>query len=128
MTQDVSEYVQLSLQLDQHLGEAVPFPMDADRIGGNLLPILSKGLYTNPLHCMREYVQNAVDAGANEVTIQITGHSVIISDDGDGMSLEQLMDARDFAISGKDSDYNVGFRGIGIYSGFDLCNRLLVTT
>ncbi len=38
------------------------------------------------------------------------------------------MDARDFAISGKDSDYNVGFRGIGIYSGFDLCNRLLVTT
>ncbi len=84
MVQDTSEYVQLSLQLDEHLGEAVAFPMDADRVGGNLLPILSKGLYTNPLHCMREYVQNAVDAGAREVTIQITGNSVIISDDGDG--------------------------------------------
>ena len=125
---DLQDYEQLSLELDQHLGQPILFPMDTERVGGNLLPILSKGLYTESRHCVREYVQNGVDAGAKEVRIKITGNSIIIHDNGHGMTLESLMDARDFAISGKDFENYVGFRGIGIYSGFDLCNRLLITT
>jgi hypothetical protein len=97
-------------------------------IGGELLPILSKGLYTYPLHAIREYVQNSVDAGATQATIKITGNSVLVHDNGRGMDLAQLIQARQFGVSTKDSRLNVGFRGIGIYSGFDLCNRLLITT
>lgn len=97
-------------------------------IGGELLPILSKGLYTNPLHAIREYVQNSVDANAKNVSIQFTGNAVLITDDGDGMRGEDLIQARRFGVSHKNSQDHVGFRGIGVYSGFDLCNRLLISS
>src|SRR6266540_6704248 len=97
-------------------------------VGGELLNILSKGLYTNPLDAIREYVQNAIDANANEVKVQITGNSVFILDWGDGMNRDQLLEARKFGVSSKSIAQNVGFRGIGIYSGFDLCERLIIRT
>jgi len=100
---------------------------DAD-IGGELLPILSKGLYTFPLHCIREYAQNAIDAHASQIRIKITSSAVIIHDDGRGMDYGELVNARRFGVSAKDIEFFVGFRGIGIYSSFDLCNRLLITT
>jgi Histidine kinase-, DNA gyrase B-, and HSP90-like ATPase len=109
-------------------GVFVTIPVEAGDVGGELLPILSKGLYTYPLHAIREYVQNAVDAGATQATIKITGNSVLIHDNGEGMDLARLVQARQFGVSTKDIKLNVGFRGIGIYSGFDLCNRLLITT
>lgn len=99
-----------------------------DEIGGELLNILSKGLYTNPLDAIREYVQNSIDANADEVEIQVTGNSVFIRDNGEGMSADVLMKARRFGVSSKSIEDNVGFRGIGIYSGFDLCNRLILRT
>lgn len=102
--------------------------VDEQDIGAELLPILSKGLYTNPLDCIREYVQNGVDANATEVTIQITGNSVYIHDNGDGMDEPTLVKARALGSSWKRMDENVGFRGIGIYSAYDLCNRLQITT
>jgi molecular chaperone HtpG len=109
-------------------GQYVEYPVTAEDIGGELLAVLSKGLYTNPLAAIREYVQNAVDARATEVTVHITGNSVFILDDGLGMSASELLDARKFGVSKKSIAEQVGFRGIGIYSGFDLCNRLRVTT
>jgi len=109
-------------------GVFITIPVEAGDVGGELLPILSKGLYTYPLHAIREYVQNAVDAGATQATIKITGNSVLIHDNGEGMDLARLVQARQFGVSTKDIKLNVGFRGIGIYSGFDLCNRLLITT
>ncbi len=115
-------------ELDKQPGRPVEWPVLPEDIGGELLAVLSKGLYPNPLDCIREYVQNAVDAQAKTVTIKITGNSVLIFDDGSGMSLEELVQARQFGISPKSLTEHVGFRGIGIYSGFDLCNRLLITT
>lgn len=115
-------------ELDKQPGKPVEWPVHSQDIGGELLAILSKGLYTNPLDCIREYVQNAVDAQAKNVTIKITGNSVVIFDDGQGMSLEELVQARQFGLSHKSLTEHVGFRGIGIYSGFDLCNRLVITT
>jgi len=109
-------------------GKFVTIPAKDDDIGGQLLPILSKGLYTNPLDCIREYVQNSVDAGAKKVTIKITGNSVLVHDTGQGMDEAQLLSSRKFGISGKDLAEHVGFRGIGIYSGYDLANRLIITT
>jgi hypothetical protein len=109
-------------------GETIHVPIDENGIGGELLNILSKGLYTNPLDAIREYVQNSIDANADEVTIQITGKSVFILDRGDGMSRDQLLESRKFGVSAKSLFLNVGFRGIGIYSGFDLCERLVIRT
>jgi len=104
------------------------FVVKPQDIGGELLPILSKGLYTDPLHAVREYVQNSVDADAQNVLVQLTGNSVLITDDGKGMAWPELIEARRFGVSHKNSQDHVGFRGIGLYSGFDLCNRLLITS
>jgi molecular chaperone HtpG len=114
--------------LEQQPDEPVQWPFESDDIGGELLGILSKGLYPDPLDCIREYVQNSVDAKAKNVTVKITGNSVIISDDGMGMNLDGLVQARQLGYSTKSRSEDVGFRGIGIYSGFDICNRLVITT
>jgi molecular chaperone HtpG len=103
-------------------------PAKAEDIGGELLSILSKGLYTNPLDCLREYVQNGVDAGARRIAIKVTGNMVSINDDGHGMDLEELVGARKVGLSPKSIADHVGFRGIGIYSGFDLCRELSIST
>jgi hypothetical protein len=103
-------------------------PVNKEEIGGRLIAIVTKGLYTNPLDCVREYVQNGVDAGAAQISIQITGNSVVVQDDGEGMSREELILARGLAISDKDPIEDVGFMGIGIYSGYDLAGRMIVTT
>src|SRR6266704_6027316 len=122
----IVDYEQLTIyelleELDRQPGKPVEWPVRSEDIGGELLAILSKGLYSNPLDCIREYVQNAVDAKAINVTIKITGNSVIIFDDGTGMNLEEILQARQFGLSYKSLTEHVGFRGIGIYSGFDLC-------
>jgi len=123
---------QLELPIHQLLedqpGELHKLPIDPNDIGGELLAILSNGLYTNPLDCLREYVQNAVDARATNVIIKITGNSVMLFDDGNGMNLDDLLQARQFGLSPKSLAQHVGFRGIGIYSGFDICRRLRLTS
>ena len=118
----------LDEELDKQQGQLMKLPIDVNDVGGELLAILSKGLYTNPLDCIREYVQNSVDAHASDVTIKVTGNSVMVFDDGNGMNLEELLQSRQFGLSLKSLANNVGFRGIGIYSGFDLCRRLRITT
>jgi hypothetical protein len=112
--------------LAKSLGKPIALQATPQDIGGELIAILSKGLYTNPLDCLREYAQNAVDAKAETITIKITGNTVIILDDGVGMGLAQLLEAKKFGLSSKSISQHVGFRGIGIYSGFDICRRLVI--
>jgi Histidine kinase-, DNA gyrase B-, and HSP90-like ATPase len=50
-----------------------------------------------------------------------------VFDDGDGMALDGLVQARQFGLSTKSLSQHVGFRGIGIYSSFHLCIQLRVT-
>src|SRR5439155_13195310 len=133
MAERVARAKQLSFEdleaiLDENVGKRIKLPLNPDDIGGELISILSRGLYTNPLDCIREYVQNSVDANANTITIQITGNSVVIRDNGDGMTLAELLQARQVGLSPKSLQEYVGFRGIGLYSGFDLCTRLRITT
>ncbi|HEX8212879.1 MAG TPA: ATP-binding protein [Longimicrobium sp.] len=125
---DAPEQLTLSELLDAEPDKLHQVPIDPEGIGGELLAILSKGLYNNPLDCIREYVQNSVDAGAQHVTIKLTGNSAAILDSGRGMNLDELLQARQFGLSAKSIAEHVGFRGIGIYSGFDICNRLRITT
>lgn len=100
----------------------------AEDIGGELISLLSEGLYKNPLDAFREYIQNSIDAGAQRVNIKFTGRSVFIRDDGHGMTLPQLKRARRVGVSDKSFLKEVGFRGIGIYSAFHLCDRMVIRT
>ena len=97
-------------------------------IGGELLPILTRGLYRDTLDCLREYIQNAIDAGAGEIQVIVDPDVVSIADDGSGMDADQARKAMRLGISEKNPLVNIGFRGIGIYSGFNLCDSLEIFT
>lgn len=97
-------------------------------VGGQLLDILSRGLYSDARDSLREYVQNGVDAGASNVTITVDGPTVVIRDDGCGMDETLLRAARRFGVSQKMPREMVGYRGIGIYSAFGICEELTITS
>lgn len=97
-------------------------------IGGELLDILSRGLYTDAKDSIREYVQNGIDAGANTIIVNVSGPVVMIRDDGHGMGMNELRKARRFGISDKNPKLQVGYRGIGIYASFGMCEGLVITT
>ena len=96
-------------------GPAEKIPLEAWEVGGELLDILSKGLYMDAKDALREYVQNSVDAHADTVHVTIDGPTLTIRDNGDGMNYEQLRRARRLGASDKTPQFNVGFRGIGMY-------------
>jgi len=97
-------------------------------IGGDILPILTTGLYRDVLDTLREYIQNAIDAHSNHIELIIDPDTITVSDDGQGMSFEEARDAIKLGISPKNPLEDVGFRGIGIYSAFNLCDMLDIYT
>ncbi len=107
-----------------------------DDVGGRLLANLAKGIYDHQA-VLREYVQNAcdaynlLDAPAAEPVITITpeGHNLIIHDLGIGMDEEEIRAVKKIAVSTKaELEGMTGFRGIGIWAGFQACDRLVVIT
>ncbi len=97
-------------------------------IGGELLPILTTGLYRNKLDTLREYVQNAIDARSSHIELVIDPDTIMVADDGIGMTFDDAKKAIRLGISEKSPLENVGFRGIGIYSAFNLCDALDIYT
>ena len=97
-------------------------------VGGELLDILSRGLYSNARDAIREYVQNGVDASASTVMVTVSGPRVVIRDDGAGMDWETLRSARRFGVSEKSPKLHVGYRGIGLYASFGMCETLQIST
>jgi len=95
-------------------------------IGAEIISILTRGMYADPRDALREYVQNGVDADANKIEIKVRGSSIVITDDGHGMDEVVMRDAIRVGISDKDPSGDVGFRGIGIYSAFHLCDTLCI--
>lgn len=93
-------------------------------IGGELISILTRGMYQDPRDTLREYVQNGVDANAQAIDIKIRGNSIVVEDDGHGMDESTMLKAIRVGISDKNPTLDVGFRGIGIYSSFHLCDSL----
>jgi len=100
----------------------------AKDIGGELLPVITKGMYRDPLDTLREYIQNAIDAKAKKVEIQVSQDLVSVRDDGTGMTKEISRKAIRLGMSEKNPNEDVGFRGIGIYSAFNVCNTLEIYT
>jgi molecular chaperone HtpG len=105
-----------------------PTRFTKEDIGGELLPILTTGLYRDTLDALREYIQNAIDAKPDGIELIIDPTTVTVTDSGHGMSPSDAKRAIRLGISDKNPTENVGFRGIGIYSAFNLCDSLEVFT
>ncbi|NQU04645.1 MAG: ATP-binding protein [Calditrichaeota bacterium] len=101
---------------------------ESSDIGAELLPIITQGLYSNPLDTLREYIQNGIDAGTKSIDIRISSDVISVRDYGSGMSPEKASESRRLGISLKNPMEHVGFRGIGIYSAFNVCNELNIYT
>ncbi len=120
----------------------------APTLGVHLLETITKGMYSEPLHSVREYVQNAYDgirsarrngllapdAGEVRVGIDTEARTVRIRDDGIGLGPEEaavyLLDLGNSnkAESDAGSIRNAGFRGIGRMAGITYCERLRFET
>lgn len=107
-------------------------------IGGDILNLITVGMYDNPLAIYREYIQNAADAISNaesprdgkvEINIDPSGLSVRIRDNGPGLSHEAALRALlPIARSQKQRGTDSGFRGIGRLSGLAFAESVTFKT
>jgi len=95
-------------------------------IGAEIISIITKGMYPDPKDALREYIQNAVDAQAKNLSVKIRQESIVVEDDGIGMNRDILRKAVRIGISDKNPTKDVGFMGIGIYSSFHLCDKITI--
>ena len=118
------------------------------QLGVHLLETITLGMYSEPLHCVREYVQNAFDSiraarrqgllepeeGCIDFIVDPHTKSLQVRDDGAGLSPEEaivrLVDIgySDKADSADAAAANAGFRGIGRMAGISYCGRLVFET
>ena len=110
----------------------------ASLVGGDVLSLVTAGMYDNPLAIYREYIQNAADAlaaagntanGKVEINIDSSELRVRIRDNGPGLPHEAatralLPIARSQKLRGTDR----GFRGIGRLSGLAFAESVTFLT
>jgi hypothetical protein len=98
-------------------------------VGVKLIETITAGLYDGNLNCLREYVQNSLDSHAKKVEIYFenSGTTLVIKDNGDGMDEKGLQEALEIGKSNK-TDSAVGWRGIGIWSGIPVCQKIVIIT
>lgn len=117
--------------------------MDNPIAGKFLLEILTKGMYSNPMHIYREYIQNSSDSidkaikarilKASEAEVHLSVNSkarnVIIIDNGLGVpqkiARKKLLSIGD---SDKDGETERGFRGIGRLAGLAYAEKVQFIT
>jgi hypothetical protein len=104
-----------------------------------ILKLLGPSLYTNIYYVLAELIANAWDADAHNVYIIETGDSIIVEDDGIGMSYEQggvkkyLSVAEETRTTNEDSltsgnRLKMGRKGIGKLSALAVSSCVMVTT
>ena len=96
-------------------------------VGGDILSLVTSGMYTTPLSIYREYIQNAADSiaafnnmknGKVEISLHLDSMSLSIRDNGPGLSRTQaIKELLPIAMSNKSRQTDRGFRGIGRLSG-----------
>ena len=107
-------------------------------IGGDILGLITIGMYDNPLAIYREYIQNAADAvssagdirnGRVAIDIDPSRLRVRIRDNGPGLSHEAALRALlPIARSQKHWETDRGFRGIGRLSGLAFAESVAFLT
>ena len=105
-------------------------------------------MYKEPLHCIREYVQNAYDSirearragilepeeGAVWLIVDEEDRTLRIRDNGNGLAPEAAavclhdLGSSEKATSDKGASLNAGFRGIGRMAGISYCKTLRFET
>ena len=111
--------------------ESLPVTVDRSH-----LIVIGEKLYARSLELVRELVNNAYDADATEVSVQVSDDEVIIQDDGVGMDRDGLVryfqvgvpDKRQHPISPKLKRHRIGQFGIGKFATLAACRRFEVFT
>lgn len=123
-------------------------PSRNPELGIHLLETITRGMYSEPMHAIREYVQNAFDSirqgwangtispsdGSIQVVVDLDARRLTIRDSGIGLSPEEAtVRLLDIGMSQKAQDeehaqQNIGFRGIGRMAGISYCKRLRFET
>ena len=110
-----------------------------DRIllGVDIIELVSSSMYVDALTAYREYVQNAadsiddardrgLDAGRIDITIDPSGRSVRIRDDGAGLTHRTFVRRMTaFGASDKRHQERRGFRGVGRLAALGHCQELI---
>jgi hypothetical protein len=109
-------------------------------IGAFVLETLTLGMYGEPRHTLREYVQNSFDAiraaqrtrfltERGKVTITLSEERILIRDNGLGVRADQAWNTlTSIGASKKDRQRDAGFRGIGRLAGMAYCDQLIFRT
>jgi len=119
--------------MNENLIETRNIPVTIDK---SHLVTIGEKLYTEKLSFLRELVNNAYDADATEVRVQITPNSIIIADNGSGMDEQGLRQY--FTIGStlkKAENFSPQFRrqrigefGIGKFAALAACKKFEVVT
>ena len=112
--------------------------VSAPLIGGDILNLITTGMYHNPLAIYREYLQNTADAVGSsldpaptcvKITVESAKRRVTIRDNGPGLSYsDALRDLVPIACSRKQRGTHRGFRGIGRLSGLAFAETVTFRT
>ena len=109
-------------------------------IGSFVLETLTLGMYGDPRHTLREYVQNAFDSlqaakrtklvdDAGQVLISFEGNTIKVFDNGLGIPAAQAWATlTSIGASKKERKRDAGFRGIGRLAGMAYCENLTFRT
>lgn len=111
--------------------ESLPVTVDRSH-----LIVIGEKLYARSLELVRELVNNAYDADATEVSVQVADDEVVVQDDGLGMDRDGLLryfqvgvpDKRENPISPKLRRQRIGQFGIGKFATLAACRRFEVFT
>lgn len=106
--------------------------------GGDILNLITLGMYTTPLTIYREYIQNAADSiassgmpdnGKVEIMINPGELCLTIRDNGPGLSyVHAKQDLITIAKSRKRIQHHRGFRGIGRLAGLAFSDKITFLT
>ena len=109
-------------------------------IGAFVLETLTLGMYGEPRHTLREYIQNSFDSirsaqrtrflqGRGRVTITLQRDQIAILDNGIGVSAAHAWKIlTSVGASKKDRQRDAGFRGIGRLAGMAYCDEMVFRT
>ncbi len=82
----------------------------------------------SPRHVVSELLQNADDAGAESVFVQLDGDQFVFEHDGRDFTEDELRSLCNFGLSSKSNLFTIGFRGVGFKSIFSLGDEVVLLT
>ncbi len=103
--------------------------MVAPAVKIDIIDLVGKGQYSGKITWLREYIQNAVDAGSSDfIEISLNDADLTITDHGKGMTEDEL-NLQAFSIGdSKKSPQEIGELGIGMYAGTGICDKMVLVT